>query len=69
MLLRGRDSLSAVLNIMNYFKIYLSHYTFMPIFYLLQKFEMHPDMIEEASEEELTLIVQEFCNTYGIKEH
>ena len=39
-----------------------------PIFYLLQKYDMHPDMIEEASEE-LTLMVQEFCNTYGIKEH
>lgn len=46
--------------------IALRFYT--PIFYLLQKYDMHPDMIEEASEE-LTLMVQEFCNTYGIKEH
>lgn len=46
--------------------IALRFYT--PIFYLLQKYDMHPDMIEEANEE-LTLMVQEFCNTYGIKEH
>lgn len=41
--------------------IALRFYT--PIFYLLQKY----DMIKEANEE-LTLMVQEFCNTYGIKE-
>lgn len=46
--------------------IALRFYT--PIFYLLQKYDMHPDMITEANEE-LTLMVQEFCNTYGIKEH
>lgn len=46
--------------------IALRFYT--PILYLLQKYDMHPDMIEEANEE-LTLMVQEFCNTYGIKEH
>lgn len=46
--------------------IALRFYT--PIFYLLQKYDMHPDMIEEATEE-LTLMVQEFCNTYGIKGH
>ncbi|MCI6008423.1 TetR/AcrR family transcriptional regulator [Oscillospiraceae bacterium LCP25S3_E10] len=45
--------------------IALRFYT--PIFYLLQKYDTHPDMIEEANEE-LTLMVQEFCNTYGIKE-
>lgn len=39
-----------------------------PIFYLLQKYDMHPDMIEEAKQE-LTLMVQEFCNTYGAEEH
>lgn len=44
--------------------IALRFYT--PIFYLLQKYDTHPDMIEEATEE-LTLMVQEFCNTYGIK--
>lgn len=43
--------------------IALRFYT--PIFYLLQKYDMHPDMIEEANEE-LTLMVQEFCNTYGM---
>ena len=46
--------------------IALRFYT--PIFYLLQKYDMHPDMIAEANKE-LTLTVQEFCNTYGIKEH
>ena len=46
--------------------IALRFYT--PIFYLLQKYDMHPDMIAEANKE-LTLMVQEFCNTYGIKEH
>lgn len=44
--------------------IALRFYT--PIIYLLQKYDTHPDMIEEATEE-LTLMVQEFCNTYGIK--
>lgn len=46
--------------------IALRFYT--PIFYLLQKYDMHPDMIAEANKE-LILMVQEFCNTYGIKEH
>lgn len=46
--------------------IALRFYT--PIFYLLQKYDVHPDMIAEANKE-LTLMVQEFCNTYGIKEH
>lgn len=46
--------------------IALRFYT--PIFYLLQKYDMHPDMIAEANKE-LTLMVQEFCSTYGIKEH
>ena len=46
--------------------IALRFYT--PIFYLLQKYDMHPDMIAEANKE-LTLMVQEFCNTYVIKEH
>ena len=45
--------------------IALRFYT--PIFYLLQKYDMSPDMIEEAKQE-LTLMVQEFCNTYGTKE-
>lgn len=39
-----------------------------PIFYLLQKYDMHPDMVEEAKKE-LTLIVQEFCKTYGAEEN
>ena len=34
-----------------------------PIFYLLQKYDMHPDMVEEAKEE-LTSAVEEFCRTY-----
>ena len=34
-----------------------------PIFYLLQKYDMHPDEVEEAKQE-LTLMVQEFCKTY-----
>ncbi|MBQ8796265.1 MAG: TetR/AcrR family transcriptional regulator [Clostridia bacterium] len=46
--------------------IALRFYT--PIFYLLQKYEMHPDMVEEAKQE-LTLMVQEFCNTYRAEEH
>lgn len=46
--------------------IALRFYT--PIFYLLQKYDMHPDMVEEAKQE-LTLMVQEFCNTYGTEEH
>lgn len=46
--------------------IALRFYT--PIFYLLQKYDMHPDMLEEAKQE-LTLMVQEFCNTYGAEEH
>ena len=43
--------------------IALRFYT--PIFYLLQKYDMHPDMVKEANEE-LTLMVQEFCNNYGM---
>lgn len=46
--------------------IALRFYT--PIFYLLQKYDMHPDMVEEAKQE-LTLMVQEFCNTYKTEEH
>ena len=46
--------------------IALRFYT--PIFYLLQKYDMHPDMVEEAKQE-LTLMVREFCNTYGMREH
>lgn len=46
--------------------IALRFYT--PIFYLLQKYDMHPDMVEEAKLE-LTLMVQEFCNTYRAEEH
>ena len=39
-----------------------------PAFYLLQKYDMHPDRIEEAKQE-LTCLVQEFCSTYGAEEH
>jgi len=46
--------------------IALRFYT--PIFYLLQKYDMHPDMVEEAKQE-LTLMIQEFCNTYAAEEH
>ena len=46
--------------------IALRFYT--PIFYLLQKYDVHPDLIEKAKQE-LSLIVQEFCKTYGTKEH
>lgn len=46
--------------------IALRFYT--PIFYLLQKYDMHPDMVEEAKQE-LTLMVREFCDTYGTKEY
>lgn len=38
------------------------------IFYLLQKYDMHLDMVEEAKQE-LTRMVQEFGNTYGTEEH
>ena len=41
--------------------IALRFYT--PIFYLLQKYDMHLDKAEEAKQE-LTLMVQEFCETY-----
>ena len=34
-----------------------------PIFYLLQKYDTHPDKTEEAKQE-LILMVKEFCNTY-----
>lgn len=46
--------------------IALRFYT--PIFYLLQKYDMRPDMVEVAKQE-LTLMVQEFCYTYGTEEH
>lgn len=46
--------------------IALRFYT--PIFYLLQKYDMHPHMAEEAKQE-LTLLVEEFCNTYRAEEH
>lgn len=46
--------------------IALRFYT--PFFYLLQKYDMHPDMVEEAKQE-LTLMVQEFCNTYAAEGH
>ncbi len=39
-----------------------------PIFYLLQKYDLHPDMVEEAKQE-VTLMVEEFCKTYGAEEH
>ncbi len=42
--------------------IALRFYT--PIFYLLQKYDMYPERFSEAKEE-LTLMVQEFCETYG----
>ena len=45
--------------------IALRFYT--PIFYLLQKYDMRPDEIEEAKQE-LTLMVQEFCKTYKRKD-
>jgi len=41
--------------------IALRFYT--PIFYLLQKYDMHSDKVEEARQE-LTLMVREFCDTY-----
>lgn len=41
--------------------IALRFYT--PIFYLLQKYDMRPNEIEEAKQE-LALIVREFCKTY-----
>lgn len=41
--------------------IALRFYT--PIFYLLQKYDMHPDKEEEAKEE-LIAMVREFCETY-----
>lgn len=46
--------------------IALRFYT--PIFYLLQKYDMHPNMVDEAKQE-LTLMIQEFCNTYAAEEH
>lgn len=45
--------------------IALRFYT--PIFYLLQKYDMRPDEIDEAKQE-LTLMVQEFCKTYKRKD-
>lgn len=41
--------------------IALRFYT--PIFFLWQKYDMHPDEIEKAKEE-LAEMVREFCNTY-----
>lgn len=41
--------------------IALRFYT--PIFYLLQKYDMHSDKVEEAKQE-LTLMIREFCDTY-----
>lgn len=41
--------------------IALRFYT--PIFYLLQKYDMHLDKVEEAKQE-LALMVREFCDTY-----
>lgn len=35
-----------------------------PIFYLLQKYDMHPNKLEEAKRE-LSETVREFCKTYG----
>ena len=46
--------------------IALRFYT--PIFYLLQKYDMHPDLIDKAKQE-LSLMVQEFCKTYGADAH
>lgn len=46
--------------------IALRFYT--PIFYLLQKYDMHPDMVDKAKQE-LALMIQEFCNTYAAEEH
>lgn len=46
--------------------IALRFYT--PIFYLLQKYDVHPDMVEEAKQE-LTLMIKEFCNTYAAEEN
>ena len=37
-----------------------------PIFYLLQKYDMRPNEVEEAKQE-LALMVQEFCKTYKRK--
>ena len=34
-----------------------------PIFYLLQKYDMHPEKEEEAKEELISMI-KEFCETY-----
>ncbi|MGI6211789.1 MAG: TetR/AcrR family transcriptional regulator [Anaerovoracaceae bacterium] len=45
--------------------IALRFYT--PIFYLLQKYDMHPDLVEEAKQE-LTSVIQEFCDTYATGE-
>lgn len=41
--------------------IALRFYT--PVFYLLQKYDMHPEQ-EEAAKAELVSIVKEFCGTY-----
>ena len=45
--------------------IALRFYT--PIFYLLQKYDMHPDLVEEAKQE-LTSMIREFCDTYAAGE-
>lgn len=36
---------------------------YIPIFYLLQKYDLRPEAMEEAKKE-LNLMVQEFCETY-----
>lgn len=46
--------------------IALRFYT--PIFYLLQKYDMHPDKADEAKKE-LTSMIQEFCDTYTVEGH
>lgn len=42
-------------------KVALRFYT--PIYYLLQKYDMHPEQEEEAKRE-LISVVKEFCETY-----
>lgn len=41
--------------------IALRFYT--PIYYLLQKYDMHPEQVEDAKKE-LVSMVTEFCETY-----
>lgn len=47
------------------FQDLLRFYT--PIYYLLQKYDMHPELETEAKEE-LISIVREFCETYKAKD-